>query len=227
MTVNFATKSDLAYDALRERILGGELEPGSVLNQAVLARAIGISTTPLREALRRLKVEGLVELDAHRDARVTDLTAQEATDLLEVRRSLDPLAARLAAERRTTAEIRTMRDALSHVSPLHGDVGVDDLLAHRRFHAAIYNASHNELLVTTLDGLWDRADRYRRLSLQTPTQDQSACAAAEHRALLERVVAGDADGAFAAMQQHVAGSLGARAAAGLTDQAARRTLDLR
>ncbi|MEH0612663.1 GntR family transcriptional regulator [Streptomyces scabiei] len=83
------TKSDLAYRQVRDRILSGELEPGSVIQQRELARSIGISTTPLREALRRLKGEGLVDLDAHRDARVAPLRAEEARDLLELRRSLD------------------------------------------------------------------------------------------------------------------------------------------
>src|SRR3954449_12318731 len=97
----FATKSDLAYTQVRDLILSGELQPGAVLPQAALARTIGMSTTPLREALRRLKQEGLVELDAHRDARVRPLDAQEARDLVELRASLDPLAASLAAQRRT------------------------------------------------------------------------------------------------------------------------------
>src|SRR5829696_7666000 len=101
----YLTKSDYAYTRLRDGVLSGEFAPGTVLNQANLAKTIGISTTPLREALRRLKSEGLVELDAHRDARVAPLTAEEARDLLEVRRSLDPLAAGLAAQRRTTADI--------------------------------------------------------------------------------------------------------------------------
>ncbi len=78
----FATKSDLAYTRVRELILSGALAPGAVLPQAALAQQIGISTTPLREALRRLKQEGLVELDAHRDARVRPLDATEARDLL-------------------------------------------------------------------------------------------------------------------------------------------------
>ena len=111
----FATKSDFAYTRVRELILSGQLEPGAVINQAMLARDIGISTTPLREALRRLKQQGLVELDAHRDARVTPLDAEEARDLLEVRRSLDPLAASLAADRRSRLDIAEMRhrDALT------------------------------------------------------------------------------------------------------------------
>src|SRR3954466_15893445 len=98
--VPFATKGDLAYARVRELILSGELGPGTVLPQASLAAAIGMSTTPLREGLRRLAQEGLVDLDAHRDARVRPLDATEARDLLELRGTLDPMAARLAAERR-------------------------------------------------------------------------------------------------------------------------------
>ena len=153
----YSTKSDFAYTTLRARILTGEFAPGQVLNQATLARTIGISTTPLREALRRLKSEGLVELGAHKDARVTDLTPEEARDLLEVRRSLDPLAAALAAERRTTADIAALREAAAGVEPLRHDSGIDDLVAHRRLHTAVYRASHNDLLIATLDGLWDKA----------------------------------------------------------------------
>src|ERR687889_483003 len=147
-----STKSDYTYTRLREGVLSGEFAPGTVLNQAGLAKAIGISTTPLREALRRLKQQGLVELDAHRDARVTPLDAEEARDLLEVRRSLDP---------------------------------------HRRYHSAIYGASHNALLVETLDGLWDTADRYRRHGLQVErSAEERAVTAPEHTLLFEAIVEG-------------------------------------
>jgi len=209
----YSTKSDFAYTTLRAKILTGEVAPGQVLNQATLARTIGISTTPLREALRRLKSEGLVELGAHKDAKVTDLTPEEARDLLEVRRSLDPLAAALAAERRTTADIAAIREAAAGVEPLRPDFGVDDLVAHRRLHAAVYRASHNDLLITTLDGLWDKADRYRRVGLEVErTQAERDEKAAEHARLVECVIGGDAEGAAAVMREHVATSLGARAA---------------
>ncbi|WP_238005679.1 GntR family transcriptional regulator [Dactylosporangium sp. AC04546] len=212
----FTTKSDFAYLTLRNRILSGELEPGATLNQATLAPAIGVSTTPLREALRRLKSEGLVELDAHRDARVTPLTAEEARDLLEVRRSLDPLAAALAAERRTRDDIRAMRAAVEGLQPLPSDPNVFDLVAHRRFHTAVYLASHNELLIGTLDGLWDKADRYRRLGLVVERgQAERDQKAAEHTALLECVIAGDSAGAEEVMRLHIDTSLGAKAASQL------------
>jgi DNA-binding GntR family transcriptional regulator len=209
----YSTKSDFAYTQLRVMILSGDFHPGQVLNQATLARTIGISTTPLREALRRLKSEGLVELDAHRDARVTELSPEEARDLLEVRRSLDPLAVSLAAERRTKADIKEIRDAAKDLEPLRHGFGVDDLIAHRRFHTALYRASHNDLLIATLDGLWDKADRYRRVGLTAERSEQErADKAAEHDRLAECVIAGDSEGAAEVMHQHIATSLGARAA---------------
>ncbi|AXK34991.1 GntR family transcriptional regulator [Streptomyces armeniacus] len=208
----YETKSDAAYRQVRDRILAGELEPGAVIRQRELALRIGISTTPLREALRRLKSEGLVELDAHRDARVSPLRAEEARDLLEVRRSLDPLAAALAADRRTHEDIRALRAAAEELVPLPTRAGAEQLAAHRRFHSALYRASHNDLLTETLDGLWDKADRYRRLALRTDrgqaARDQKA---REHEALVECVVRGDSARAADIMRRHIDTSLGATA----------------
>src|SRR5918998_1996205 len=111
--VPFATKSDLAYTRVRALILTGQLAPGAVLPQATLARTIGMSTTPLRDALRRLRQEGLVTLDAHRDARVAPLDATEARELVELRQSLDPLAASLAAKRPTDQELAAIGSGLA------------------------------------------------------------------------------------------------------------------
>lgn len=217
------TKSDFAYRQVRDRILSGELGPGSVIRQRELARSIGISTTPLREALRRLKSEGLVDLDAHRDARVPPLRAEEARDLLELRRSLDPLAASLAAERRTNADIRAIRAAADGLAPLPPHPSVEQLAAHHRFHAAIYTASHNDLLIGTLESLWDKADRYRRLALRADrgqeARDQKARdqKAREHDLLVECVALGDGAGAEAIMRGHIDTSLGATAVGRLGD----------
>jgi DNA-binding GntR family transcriptional regulator len=209
----YATKSDFAYTRIREGILSGEFEPGMVLQQSLLAKTIGISTTPLREALRRLKSEGLVELDAHRDARVTPLTGEEARDLLEIRLSLDPLAVALAAERRTKDDIRRMRDLIKAVKPLLSNPTMYDLGSHRAFHQAVYQASHNDLLISTLDGLWDKADRYRRLGLEVVrTQEERDQKDREHHELIDAIVRGDGEGAAAVMHQHINTSLGARAA---------------
>ena len=214
----FATKSDLAYTRVRGLILSGELAPGAVLPQAALAQTIGISTTPLREALRRLKQEGLVELDAHKDARVRPLDATEARDLLELRRSLDPLAASLAAQRRTDADLGEVRAALDGLEALSTRPSLSQLESHHRFHAAIHRASHNALLVDVLDGLWVKTDRYRRHGLEAGRSDEERDArAAEHRALFEAVRHGEADTAAELMRRHVETSLGARSADQLAD----------
>lgn len=217
---SYTTKGDLAYARMRQLIIAGEVAPGTVLHQAELARTIGVSTTPLREALRRLHSEGLVELDAHRDARVTDLTADEARDLLEIRRSLDPKAVELAASRRTNDDIAAIQVAARGIEPLENDPGYVDLIAHRRFHAALYRASHNRLLITTLDGLWDKADRYRRLGLEVGRgQAERDSKHQEHMALVEHVVAGDGAAAAAVMLLHIDTSLGVAAADRLAHQA--------
>jgi DNA-binding GntR family transcriptional regulator len=221
----FATKSDFAYTRVRELILSGELEPGAVINQAILARQIGISTTPLREALKRLKQQGLVELDAHRDARVTPLDPEEARDLLEVRRALDPLAASLAADRRTKQDVAEMRAALEGLEALASNPTVQQLVAHRRFHAAIYRASHNALLAETLDGLWDTADRYRRHGLQVErSAEEIATKANEHTLLFEAIVEGDGATAADVMRAHIQTSLGAKSAWRLAKPAATQQL---
>jgi DNA-binding GntR family transcriptional regulator len=209
----YATKSDFAYTRVRELILSGALEPGAVINQAILAREIGISTTPLREALRRLMQQGLVELDAHRDARVTALNAEEARDLLEIRRSLDPLAAALGAERRTTEDIAELRASLDGLDVLPDNPTLAHLVAHRRFHAAIYHASHNTRLIGMLDGLWDTADRYRRHGLQVERSlEERSAKTQEHRLLCQAIVEGDAETASEIMLAHVQTSLGAKSA---------------
>ena len=219
-----ATKSERAYARVREMVLTGELEPGAVLNQAVLARQIGISTTPLREALRRLAQQGLVELGAHRDARVAPLDAAEARDLVELRQDLDPLAAGLAAQRRTAADLAEMADSLARLESLPEDPSPAQLAGHRRFHAALYRASHNAVLVETLDGLWDKTDRYRRHALRAGRSDEEvAQRAEEHRLLVEAVSDRDAAAATELMRRHVESSLAARAAGRLAarDRAAR------
>jgi DNA-binding GntR family transcriptional regulator len=174
--------------------------------------------------LRRLAQQGLVELGAHREARVAPLDAAEARDLVELRQDLDPLAAGLAAQRRTAADLAEMTDSLARLESLPEDPSPAQLAGHRRFHAALYRASHNAVLVETLDGLWDKTDRYRRHALRAGRSDaEVAQRAEEHRLLVEAVSDRDAAAATELMRRHVETSLAARAAGRLAarDRAAR------
>ena len=215
----FATKSDLAYTRVRDLILSGELQPGAVLQQAMLARTIGMSTTPLREALRRLKQEGLVELDAHRDARVAPLDATEAREMLELRQELDPLAASLAARRRTDDDLAAIAAALEHLESLPRNPTREQLAGHRRFHAAIHRAAHNAMLEGILNGIWDKTDRYRRHALEVDrSAEEREARAVEHRQMYEAVRDRDADTAAAVTRRHVETSLVARSVGRLAEE---------
>jgi DNA-binding GntR family transcriptional regulator len=191
------SKSAAVYLELRQRILGAALAPGAALNQEQLAAELGVSTTPLREALRRLESEGLVMLLAHREAIVAPLDPLELAAVYEVREDLDPLAAALAAERHTEAEATAIRRALARA----GKPGREDRMSvNRRYHASIYGACHNPVLVETLDGLWDRSDRYRRavgfMATEPAIQD-------EHVAIAEAVLARRADESADLMRSHI------------------------
>ena len=207
------TKNDYAYAQVRSRILTGELPPGAVISQARLAEELGVSTTPLREAIRRLAAEGMILLEAHRDAHVSTVSAQEARHLHEVRERVDPLAAGLAAERRTEEQLKQMNDALTRLTPLRGATSLDALTAHREFHRAVYRASGNAILVDILEQLWDKSDRYRLIGLRAraDSPDDSARIKGEHEEIFAAVKAGDATRAQDVMQLHVRKSLGRHA----------------
>ncbi|QYN33841.1 GntR family transcriptional regulator [Pseudonocardia sp. DSM 110487] len=212
----FSTKSDVAYVELRRLILSGALPPGSRLSQYELAASLGMSITPLREAIRRLSSEHLVDLDTHRDARVARMSAVEARQLFEVRLSLDPSAAELAAARRTDDDIVAMRAAAARLLPVTREWGDDALTAHREFHRTLYLASHNDVLIRLLDDLWDKSDRYRRVGLELPPGDEPRTRdLREHHQLVALVIDGDAAGATRLMREHIERSLTASAIAAL------------
>lgn len=206
----FLTKSDQAYDILRAMIVRCDLEPGSVINQVALARELGLSTTPLREALRRLKTEGWVQLDAHRDARVLPLSQEEAKHLFDLRLELDPYAVGLAAENRGGRHVEAMRSALDRLKPIDETVEGDTLQAHSDFHRAVYDASENPILAEFLTGLWDKAERYRRhgIKLLAGTGQTRNADLQEHFEMFDLIIEGRVPEARSLMRHHIESSLG-------------------
>lgn len=211
-TYTFTSKADVAYAQIRQQILDGSLQAGSALAQYELAASMGISITPLREAIRRLSGEGLVLLEGHRNARVAHMDVTEARQLFETRQALEPAAVALAAARRTDADIARMNAALEELLPVTRQWGEPALAAHREVHEAIYAASHNTVMVRLLNDLWDKSDRYRRAGLDLPpggeprTRDFE-----EHHRLVALVTDQDADAAQSLMCSHIEHSLTAAA----------------
>jgi DNA-binding GntR family transcriptional regulator len=212
--VLFHTKADHAYFHIRQMIARGALPAGEPINQEELARTLGISVTPLREALRRLAAEGFIVLAAHRDARVAPLSDEEARDLREMRVPLESLAARLAAERIAPDQRVRLKALADSLEPLGEHATERAIDAHRDFHAVIWEAAHNPPLTATLDLLWDRSDRYRRQGLSEirGTGTMRTADFEQHFELMDLILAGDRDGAADLMRRHVERSLPSAAA---------------
>lgn len=199
MTVLSATKAEAVYQELRSRILEGSLPPGSGLDQKALADLYAISTTPIREALRRLESEHLVVVRAHHGPRVAPLSTEELRYLFAVRLELDPLAGRLAAEEAPLEE----REAIAALVRPSGDsTAADRVTTNREFHRAIYGACGNPVLVQVLDSLWNRCDRYRFL-LAEQDATQYGQEESEHADMAEALTRGDGDGLHRLLRQHV------------------------
>ncbi len=144
---------DHVYSALRERILSGDLPRGTKLRQASLAQELGVSRTPLREALRRLSTEGLVEFSPNRGATVSELDFGDMRHAWSARVALEPGAARLAAERRHPDSIAAMRSAVERQRAAAEDRDAS-FAANREFHLALATASGNPHLTRFAEMLW-------------------------------------------------------------------------
>jgi len=145
--------ADQAYVVLRERIAGREIEPGSRLHQEDLAREFGVSRTPIREALRRLAAEGLVDLFANRGARVATANPEQLRSSYETRLVVEPGAARIAAERRVPSTLERMRAAIRE-EELAGDSSDRHYKANRDFHLALIEGTGNPQLVQFMEHVW-------------------------------------------------------------------------
>ncbi len=191
----------LAYDDIRSRIVSGAFPPGSRLAQGELADQLGISRGSVREALRRLAGDGLVDVEVNRGFFVAEVGLDDVRERLEVRLVLEPEIARLAAERRSQAHLAAMRATIEAEAAAQTSDEVHD--ASRAFHVAVAAATGNQAFTKLLDGLWI-ADVGRRLLAQrrqaTNWQDDDVD---EHRAIVAALEAGDGDRAASLMSAHV------------------------
>lgn len=198
---------DVAADQLRGMIARGELAPGEWLRQEKLAAALGVSYTPIREALKQLEAEGLVEHVPYRGVRVIEFSADDVLDIYTMRSELEGLAAAAAA-------IRITPDQLTELRALHqgmADAGSDQLSLvrelNRRFHTLVIAASGRTYLIRTLGMiwswfptmLWSQFTRTARAS--APNREQADNI--EHAEIVAALEAHDAARAQAAMREHI------------------------
>jgi|SRR3954470_2543601 DNA-binding GntR family transcriptional regulator len=193
---------DQVYAAVRARILSGELPRGSRLRQAALADELGVSRTPLREALRRLATEGLVELEANRGATVAEHDFADQRQSWLARRALEPGAARIAAERRDAGAIAAMRQAIAAQRAAGGDPA-ESYDVNRGFHLALVAASGNPYLLRFAEMLWAPQLGVLIYAMQADDPAHVLAWADEHDRMTEAVEAGDAELAERLAREHL------------------------
>jgi len=196
LAVQASSLADRAHVAIRDLIVSLELPPGSLIDERQLVESLGIGRTPVREALRRLAQEQLVEVFPRRGMFVTGVDVRDLARISEVRAALEPEAARLAAERASDeerVELAALSDRIKRGANL---MGLDE-----RIHRAIYAAAHNHLLEKTLGEYYVLALRIWMLALDRAEDLEDAVEA--HRDLVHEIVVGNGDGAAEIMRAHV------------------------
>jgi DNA-binding GntR family transcriptional regulator len=194
-----AERAESPYEMLKNAILHGELGPGQPLVEASLAAWCNVSRTPVREALMRLEQDGLAGR-TDRGLVVRERSPEEIIDLYETRMILEATAGRVAAERRTDHDIRTLRRYLSRGE----DAGPGDpramVAANQQFHRAVWRASHNESLLDLLERLNLHLARYPETTLQYPGRWEQAWK--EHAELTGAIAARDSERAHEVALRH-------------------------
>ena len=153
---------DVVFQTLRQAILRGELKPGERLMEVRLAKKLGVSRTPIREAIRKLELEGLVLMIPRRGAEVAEITEKSMRDVLEVRRALEVLAVSLSCDRISGEQIEALKEAAEEFDR---SLTLDDVTrtaeADVHFHDIIYRSTDNQRLIQLLSNLGEQMYRYR------------------------------------------------------------------
>lgn len=186
---------------VRSAITGGQLRPGAPIRQDALAARLEVSRVPLREALKILEGEGLVEHKVHRGYFVTELSLDDLREVYRIRELLEAEAVRQAAARTDAWLLETLERAQCEVerAGVTGDVTAM-AAANRRFHFALFEASGMPRLVRLIGTLWDSTDAYRSLYYAEPPNRERVVQ--EHRAVLDALRAGDTDDALRRLDRH-------------------------
>jgi DNA-binding GntR family transcriptional regulator len=199
------TLTDEAYASLRTLICTGELAPGDCLSELELQETLGVGRTPIREAIRALAAEHLIDVFPRRGTFVAGVDPRNLRAMSEVRAQLEPMAARLAAERRSESDLIQFRGAVAQLEELErGDLREQEralIDLDSQIHQLIYRATKNAYLANDLDRYYIHSLRIWNLGLGRVGHLRQAVL--EHKELLEAIIQGDSDRAFNVMSKHV------------------------
>ncbi|MCI9147782.1 MAG: GntR family transcriptional regulator [Hungatella sp.] len=193
---------DVVFNTLRQAILRGELEPGERLMEIQLAERLGVSRTPIREAIRKLELEGLVLMIPRKGAEVAKISEKSLRDVLELRRCLEELAIELACQRMTEEEINGLEKAQE---AFREAVSSKDVMlmaeTDEKYHEIIYEGTNNSRLVQIINNLREQMYRYRLEYIKDA--DKRQILLIEHENILKAVRGRHVAEAKAAMREHI------------------------
>lgn len=202
MSNEYLPLRDVVFNTLREEILKGELEPGARLMEIHIAERLGVSRTPVREAIRKLELEGLAIMLPRRGAIVAHITISELEDVLEVRRVLEGLTIDLACKKITQEELNKLRESQEEFRK--AIMGNDLILIAQKdvaFHDIIYNASRNKSLIQILNNLREHMYRYRLEYIKDAQKRKTLVD--EHREIINAIEKRDNEAGKRAIAIHI------------------------
>lgn len=198
----FLPLRDVVFNTLRQAILTGELKPGERLMEIHLADRLGVSRTPIREAIHKLEREGLVTIIPRRGAEVAQITEKSMNDVLEVRRALDALCVELACDRITEEGLENLKTACDHFEQCVKTKDSKKIAqADVALHDIIVQATGNQRLIQLVNNLSEQMYRYRFEYIKDSSQHKTLVE--EHRIIYRSIMAKDKETAAAAARTHI------------------------
>ena len=198
----FLPLRDVVFNTLRQAILRGELKPGERLMEIQLANKLGVSRTPIREAIRKLELEGLVLMIPRKGAEVAEITEKNMLDVLEVRRALEELAVKLACERITEEEIQELKEAADAFQKILSEKDITKIAeADEAFHDVIFKSTGNDRLIQLLNSLREQMYRYRLEYLKR--EEYHPQLLEEHQQIIDRITRKDQSEAAELIDRHI------------------------
>src|SRR5215510_1817998 len=194
------SRADFVYESLRDAIWDGRIAVGERVREEEIARELGVSRTPVREALQRLHQRGLLVLGAGRGLVVAELSQHQVLQLYAMREILEGSAARFAAQHATDTDIAILYRLQRELANADPDAMLLITL-NRRFHQAIYEAAHNQYLLQTLNMLHDSLALLHNATFRVPSRRSDSDE--EHRRIVAAIERHDADAAEAAAREHI------------------------
>ncbi len=193
---------EVVCESLREAIRTGVLKSGERLMEIQIAEELGVSRTPVREAIRKLDQEGFVVMMPRRGAYVANMSIRDVNEIFEIRTALESLSNGLAAERITAEELESLQRLLVQIGKYIKEGNMDKIVeTDIEFHDILYRAARNARLEGIISNLREQLTRFRKLSMSYPGRLEETLE--EHRAMVDAIAQGDTEAAQLAAERHM------------------------